>query len=274
MSKIMIAFDVETTGRNPDTDQIVELSMCLYEGGKEETYYQLFKPDVPIAKGAEAVHGISMADVADKPSFGEKADEVEAFLARADVIVGYNVRFDIRCVEKEFERIGRSIDLVSRLVVDPFRIWQSLEPRSLTDAYRRFVGGELENAHSAEADVQAAVEVLRGIRRTFNLEETTWEELARMTNPEKEYWIGPSNHFVWSAGEVVFSFGKYNGRPLFEIVERDAGYLRWIMKADFPMHVQNVCKGALSGLTEQDFNTRILEHYGHPPEDAMTGQGD
>ncbi|NBW94950.1 MAG: hypothetical protein EBR20_11485, partial [Bacteroidetes bacterium] len=91
-----------------------------------------------------------------------------------------------------------------RLVVDPFRIWQSLEPRSLTDAYRRFVGGELENA----------------------------------------------------------------------IVERDAGYLRWIMKADFPMHVQNVCKGALSGMTEQDFNARILEHYGHPPEDAMTGQDD
>ncbi|MGA1494654.1 MAG: hypothetical protein ACO37D_04570, partial [Rhodothermales bacterium] len=76
------------------------------------------------------------------------------------------------------------------------------------------------------------------------------------------------------AGEVVFSFGKYNGRPLFEIVERDAGYLRWIMKADFPMHVQNVCKGVLSGMTEQDFNTRILEHYGHPPEDAMTGQDD
>ena len=73
----MIAFDVETTGRNPDTDQIVELSMCLYEGGREETYYQLFKPDVPIAKGAEAVHGISMADVAAKPRFPAKADEVD-----------------------------------------------------------------------------------------------------------------------------------------------------------------------------------------------------
>lgn len=269
MSKIMIAFDVETTGRNPDTDQIVELSMCLYEGGREETYYQLFKPDVPIAKGAEAVHGISMADVADKPRFPEKADEVEAFLARADVIVGYNVRFDIRCVEKEFERMGRSIDLMSRLVVDPYRIWQSLEPRSLTDAYRRFVGGELENAHSAEADVQAAVEVLRGIRRTFNLEETTWEELARITNPEKEYWVGPSNHFTWSAGEVVFGFGKYNGRPVHEVAARDDGYLRWIMKADFPPHVQSICKGALSGMTEEAFNQKLLDHFGRPPEDAI-----
>ncbi len=48
MSKIMIAFDVETTGKNPDTDQIIEISMCLYDGGQEESYYQLIKPDVPI----------------------------------------------------------------------------------------------------------------------------------------------------------------------------------------------------------------------------------
>ncbi len=75
----MIAFDVETTGRNPDTDQIVELSMCLYEGGTEESYYQLFKPEVPIAKGAQAVHGISMEDLAHEPTFAEVADEVEAF---------------------------------------------------------------------------------------------------------------------------------------------------------------------------------------------------
>ena len=265
MSKIMIAFDVETTGKNPDTDQIVEISMCLYEGGREETYYQLIRPDVPIAKGAQAVHGISMEDVAEMPGFFQVADEIESFLSRADVFVGYNVRFDIRCVEQEFERIGRPLDLSAKLVVDPYRIWQSLEPRSLSDAYRRFVGGELENAHSAQADVQAAVDVLRGIRRTFNLEETSWEELAKLTNPEKDTWIGPSHQFVWSAGEVVFGFGKYNGRPILEVASRDPGYLRWIQGADFPPHVKSLCKGALSGLSEADYNERIVEHFGPPP---------
>ena len=266
MSKIMIAFDVETTGKNPDTDQIIEISMCLYDGGQEEPYYQLIKPDVPIAKGAQAVHGISIDEVAEMPTFKDVADDIEAFLARAEVFVGYNVRFDIRCVEQEFERLGRTIDLGSKLVVDPFRIWQSLEPRKLTDAYRRFVGGELEDAHSAEADVQAAVEVLRGMRRTFNLEETSWEELAKMTNPDKELWIGPSHQFVWSAGEVVFGFGKYNGRPILEVAARDAGYLGWIQRADFPPHVKSLCKGAASGLSEDDFNSKIIQHYGAPPE--------
>ena len=263
----MIAFDVETTGKNPDTDQIVEISMCLYEAGKEDVYYQLIKPDLPISKGAQAVHGISMEDVADMPSFAEVADDIEQFLMRAEVFVGYNVRFDIRCVEKEFERIGRTTDLGEKLVVDPYRIWQSLEPRSLSDAYRRFVGGEFENAHSAEADVQAAVEVLRGIRRTFNLEEASWEDLAKMTNPDKDLWIGPSHQFVWSAGEVVFGFGKYNGRPLLEVADRDPGYLDWIQRADFAPHVKSLCKGARSGIGEAAFNARIVEHFGPPPSE-------
>lgn len=265
MSGVMIAFDVETTGKNPETDQIVEISMCLYETGRERTYHRLVKPGIPITRGAQAVHGISMEDVADAPGFADIADDVEQFLDRADVLVGYNVRFDIRVVESEFARIGREIDLGSRLVVDPYRIWQSLEPRTLSDAYRRFVGGELENAHSAEHDVQAAVNVLRGIRRTFNLEETSWEELARMSNPGRDTWIGNTNHFVWSHEQVIVNFGKYNGRPLLEVAERDRGYLEWIKRSDFPAHVQNLCKGALSGLDEDDFNERIVRSFGAPP---------
>lgn len=270
MSGVMIAFDVETTGKNPETDQIVEISMCLYETGRERTYHRLVKPDIPITKGAQAVHGISMDDVADAPGFAEIAGDVERFLDQADVLVGYNVRFDIRVVESEFARIGREIDLGSRLVVDPYRIWQALEPRTLSDAYRRFVGGELENAHSAEHDVQAAVNVLRGIRRTFNLEETTWEELARMSNPGRDSWIGTTNHLVWSHEQVIVNFGKYNGRPLLEVATRDRGYLEWIMRSDFPAHVRNLCKGALKGIEEDDFNERIVRSFGAPPP-AETG---
>lgn len=266
MSKVMIAFDVETTGKNPDTDQIVEISMVLYHAGKEVPFHSLVKPDVPISRGAEAVHGISMDDVKDAPTFRDVAPQIKKFLDDSLVLVGYNVRFDIRCVEAEFARIGEPLDLSEKLVVDPFRIWQAKEPRSLTDAYRRFVGGELEDAHSAEADVQAAVNVLRGMRRTFNLEEATWEELAALTNPDKDTWIGPTNHMVWSAGEVVMGFGKYAGRPLLEVASRDKGYLDWVQRADFPRHVGNLCKGATAGLTEEAFVAKIVASFGPPPE--------
>ena len=264
----MIAFDVETTGKNPDTDQIIEISMCLYEAGNEESYHRLLKPSVPITRGAERVHGISVEDVQDAPSFSEVADEILGFMTAAEVIVGYNVRFDIRFVEKEFARIGREVHLDEKLVVDPYRIWQAMEPRKLEDAHVRFVGSELENAHSATADVQAAVKVLRGMRRTFNLEEAAWEDLARLTNPDRESWIGDSNHFLWEENQVVFNFGKYSGRLLLEVAELDASYLNWIKRADFPRHVQNLCKGALEGYSEDLFNQRIVAAFGPPPVDS------
>ena len=154
----MIAFDVETTGKNPETDQIVEISMCLYEAGNEETYHRLLKPDVSITPGAQRVHGISMEDVQDAPNFADVSDEILEFLAAAEVIVGYNVRFDIRFVEKEFARLGKEIHLDEKLVVDPYRIWQTMEPRKLEDAHRKFVGGEMEGANRAPAAVRAAVQ--------------------------------------------------------------------------------------------------------------------
>lgn len=267
MNKIMIAFDVETTGKNPETDQIVEISMCLYEAGKERAMTLRIRPDITITKGAEAVHGISMEDLADSPRFPEVADQIESFLATSNVLVGYNVRFDIRFVEEEFKRMGRVLDLSDKLVVDPLRIWQVLEPRTLTDAYRRFVGGSLEDAHSAEADVQAAVNVLRGMRRTFNLEESTWEDLAALTQPEKTTWVGPTNHLVWSAGEVVFGFGKWAGRSILEVARRDRSYVEWVNsdRADFPAHVRSVCRGALSRIDEETFHARISATLGGPP---------
>ena len=63
----VIAFDVETTGRNPEFDQIIEISICLYDGSDEpRVYTRLIRPDVPITPGAYNVHGISMEDLADR----------------------------------------------------------------------------------------------------------------------------------------------------------------------------------------------------------------
>lgn len=270
MSKIMIAFDVETTGKNPETDQIVEISMCLYEAGKEETYHRLLKPDVSITPGAQRVHGISMEDIQDAPNFADVSDEILQFLAAAEVIVGYNVRFDIRFVEKEFARVGKEIHLDEKLVVDPYRIWQNMEPRKLEDAHRKFVGGEMEGAHRATADVHAAVMVLRGLRREFNLEEASWEDLAQLTDPQREAWVGDSQHFLWENEQVIFNFGKYNGRELLEVAQKDSGYLNWIQRSDFPRHVKNLCKGAGAGYAHTVFNEKIAATFGPPPVASET----
>lgn len=266
MDRSVLAFDVETTGRNPEIDQVVEISVCLYDGSPEpHVYTRRMKPDVPITPGALRVHGISMDDLADAPRFAECADEIEALFRSADVVMGYNVAFDIRFLEQEFRRISRPFSLDGRPVVDPYRIWQTMEPRSLEQACSRFAGGNLLNAHSAADDALAVMPVLEGMRSAFGLEERTWDELAAMTTPDRETWIGPTNHIRWEGDAIVLGFGKYEGQPFLDIARSRPDYLEWMQRQDFPAHVKSLCRGALSGIDDATFTARIVEFYGPAP---------
>jgi DNA polymerase-3 subunit epsilon len=241
-------------------------------GDATHSYTRLVCPQVTITPGAFRVHGISQADVAEAPLFNELADEIEALFVGCDVILGYNVRFDIRFLEQEFARIGRKVDLSGKLVIDPFRIWSAMEPRRLENAVSRFTGKKLEDAHSAEADAQAVIEVLDGMRAAFGLDDTSWAELAELTAPERHLWIGPSNHVRWEGETAVIGFGKYDGRSVVEIALSDPGYLRWIQSKDFPPHVNSICKGALSGISHDAFHDRLAKFYGRPVVEPVPAQ--
>lgn len=270
----LVAFDVETTGKNPLMDQIIELSICRVAASDLSSplapvYVQRFKPDVPVSPGAQAVHGLSDDDLRDQPPFSRCADEIESLLLSADVLVGYNVGFDIRFVEAEFQRLGRTLNLYSKPVVDPLRMWQSLEPRRLENAVERFVGTSLDDAHSAEADTRAVLDVLDGMRAAFGLEDASWEELAAFTSPERASWVGPSHHLRWESDQVVIGFGKYSGQSVLDLSQTDPDYLRWMEgKGDFPAHVKNLCKGALSGLTRREYHDRVARHFPRPEPDV------
>ncbi len=243
----ILVFDVETTGTKKDFDQIIELSVQQGLGDDVPRKTWRFRPSVPISPGAQQVHGISMDDLADCEPFSNVAEKIHRGFAKADVIVGYNVSFDLELLQSEFQRAGLPpIDLAKKLIVDPLRLWKEMEPRSLGDAHRRFAGTEFENAHSAEADIAATARVLNGMLKDFNLKDRSWEELADLCEPERRNWIGPSRHFQWKEGVPIIAFGKHAGTPLDElIVGPDAGYLEWMMGKDFPEHVTRICGRAL-----------------------------
>src|SRR5689334_16881030 len=105
----VLIFDCETTGTDRATDQSIEL--CIQRGLTDdaptcERHTWRIKPAVPIHPGAQAVHGIKQEDLADCPAFAEVADEIAQAFASADVIVGYNVVFDIEMLQAEYARIG------------------------------------------------------------------------------------------------------------------------------------------------------------------------
>ncbi len=260
----IIVFDVETTGTDKRRDQVIEFCAQLGLDADADSRVLRIKPSVPISRGAQAVHGISMEDLADAPPFSECANEIRRLVEGADVLVGYNLGFDIEMLQAEFERLGEPpLSLASKSVIDPFRLWQSCEPRTLQDAHRRFVGEEFGDAHSAAADVGATGRVLTGMLRQFGLAGRAWEQIAHACEPERASWIGPSRHIQWSDdGAPVLAFGKHGGRALHELAKgEEAGYLRWVLGKDFPPHVREICEQALA-LPAGEFLAWVSETYG------------
>ena len=243
----IIVFDCETTGIDFTRDQVIEL--CVQHGLGEMPPSQTWRirPAVPIHPAAQAVHGITMADLEHCPPFAAFADEIAAVFASADVIVGYNLSFDIDMLQAEYTRIGKPLlDLNGKQIVDAFRLWQQCEPCSLQHAHRRFVGDEFAAAHSASADVAATGRVLVGMLRHFNLHEQDWGSIASVCDPGRASWVGPSKHLRWENDVIVLGFGKHMGAAVHELATSpDRSFLAWVIGKDFPVHVAEICRAAL-----------------------------
>jgi len=97
--------DFETTGLNAGRDRVVEVSVMRMEPGRapELALDTLVNPRRPVA--ATEIHGITDEDVADAPEFSEIAQDVVNALSGC-VLAAYNVYFDMRFLDYEFNRAG------------------------------------------------------------------------------------------------------------------------------------------------------------------------
>jgi DNA polymerase-3 subunit epsilon len=236
-----LTFDTETTGIDTSTDRVIEL--CLM-GDDERSMVWRLKPKVPISPEAEAVHGISMNDLKDCPKFIEVSEDIRPYFDDADVIIGYNVGFDIAMISEEFERCAITMDFKKKLIIDPLKLWYHFEKRNLESAYERFLGKKMEGAHAAEVDVRAARDVLDAMVEQWSLGDRSWEELADLCEPDRHNFVGITNHFLWDDdGRVIFGFGTHKGDRAFH----QKGYLQWMLRGTFPSSVKNSIRAMLDG---------------------------
>jgi len=157
LTRPLVVFDLETTGRDVTRDRMIEISAVkLLPSGEREVKTRRVNPEMPIAPEATAVHGIRDEDVAQEPTFAKLARSLQAFFADCDVS-GFNIeRFDLPLLKREFARVGLEFPAGPMGVIDTWRIYVAKEPRNLTAALRYYCSRELMNAHSAEADAIAA----------------------------------------------------------------------------------------------------------------------
>jgi DNA polymerase-3 subunit epsilon len=248
LERPLVFFDLETTGIDPRSDKIVEISVLRVnpDGGRDSRTRRI-NPGRPIPPEATAIHGISDDDVRNEPSFRQIARGLLDFLADAD-LAGFNVsRFDLPLLEREFRSCGLDLVASKRRVIDAMTIFHRKERRDLTAAVSFYLGRSHDGAHAAEADVSATIEVLDAQLARYPDLPRSVEELESWTRGGRLPGVDSSGKFVWREGEAVFAFGKHQGKPLRAVAEEDSGYLEWIVKSDFPDDARELVAEALRG---------------------------
>ncbi len=234
-----IAFiDLETTGVNLSLDRIVEIAIVkLMPDGTRSVKRKLINPLMQISQASSDIHGITNEMVKDAPTFKQAGNEIKQFLENCD-LGGYNSnRFDIPILMEEFLRAEMDVDLSDRRMIDVQHIFYQMEPRTLTAAYKFFCDKELENAHSAEVDIKATIEVFEAQVQRYQKLGDTIDSILTVIGEEKI--VDYARRFVFDdKGVEVFNFGKYKGKPVVDILRNEPQYYDWMMKGEFPMHTK------------------------------------
>ena len=103
-----VVLDTETTGLEAARGhRIIEIGCVelLNRRASGRHFHHYLNPEREVDEGARAVHGLSLADLADKPRFAEIAAELTQFIAGAELII-HNASFDVGFLDAEFARMA------------------------------------------------------------------------------------------------------------------------------------------------------------------------
>ncbi len=162
-----IVLDTETTGLDPaQGHRIIEIG-CIELINRRQTrndFWRYLNPDREIEAGAEAVHGISNAMLADKQRFPDIADELLDYLKGAELII-HNADFDISFLDAEFRRMRKDAPSIRSVcgVIDTLALARKMHPgqkNGLDALCRRYeVDNSRREYHGARLDAQLLAEV-------------------------------------------------------------------------------------------------------------------
>ncbi len=242
LTRPIVFFDLETTGINIGSDRIVEISILkVFANGNKESKTWLVNPEIEIPKEASEIHGITNEKVVTEPTFKELASKVSEMIEGCD-LAGFNSnRFDIPLLAEELMRAGIDFDMKNRKAIDVQVIFHKKEQRTLSAGYQFYCGKELEGAHGAEADTNATYEILLA-------QLDKYEDIGKSVDALSEFSThGKRADFAGfilmnEDDQEIFSFGKYKGRTVEEVLKENPGYNNWIQNADFPLYTKKVLK--------------------------------
>ncbi len=239
-------FDIESTGTNVTHDRIIEIAVIkVMPNGEVLRKSNLLNPTIPIPPESSVFHGIYDEDVKDKPTFKEVAREYAKFLEGAD-LSGFSIlKMDVPMLVEEFMRAKVEFDYQKKKIIDTQKIFHLMEKRTLKAAYSFYMHKELADSHTAEADTEAAMEVLMAQVEKYEGQSVTdpsGKKIGEIRNDMEVLGKLISDDMVDLAGrmikndkgEEIFNFGKHKGKKVTTVFKEEPAYYDWMMNGDFP----------------------------------------
>lgn len=260
----LVFIDLETTGINVSADHIIELSFVkLTLTGEKIIKTQIINPEVPIPAESSLFHGIYDSDIKDAPTFKQVAKELVIFLEGCDLSGFAIINFDVPMLVEEFLRAGVEFEIKNRKIIDSQKIFHLMEKRNLASAYNYYCGKVLEDAHSAQEDTLASLEVLEAQVAKYENQpvvDLKNNKLGSIKNDMSVLHELTNSNLVDLAGRMIlnekkeelFNFGKHKGKKVRQVLINEPMYYDWIMKGNFPLDT----KRKLTEIKLRDFNMK------------------
>lgn len=159
-----IVFDTETTGLDPiGGDRVIEIAAIEIINDKltDNSFHVYINPERDIPDSAFRVHGISRDFLLDKPIFCQVIDKFIEFIGE-DPIIAHNAEFDLKFINEELRRAGRS-SLEKNVVIDTLALARQKHPgaaNSLDALCTRYgIDRSRRTKHGALIDTEILAEV-------------------------------------------------------------------------------------------------------------------
>ena len=163
--QVYVALDLETTGLNPDIDEVIEVGAVKFEEKRViDRFQSLVKPGKPLSAFIQGLTGISEADVEQAPAFPAISEKLRGFIGAAP-LVGHNIAFDQAFLQRRgIATPGPAYDTQDLASI----LLPSLASYSLVSVARA-LGVDHDRPHraisDAEVSMEAFVRLLAELRR-------------------------------------------------------------------------------------------------------------
>ncbi|MBV2235593.1 MAG: DNA polymerase III subunit epsilon [Sterolibacterium sp.] len=167
-----IVLDTETTGLDyRKGHRVIEIG-CIELINRKPTqrrYHVYLNPEFEIDAAAQAIHGLSNEDLADKPKFAEISNEFIEFIQDAELLI-HNAEFDRGFLDNEFALLGKPpLAELTVGIIDTLKLARDMRPgrrNSLDVLCKEFdVDNSGRQLHGALLDAELLAEVYLAMTR-------------------------------------------------------------------------------------------------------------